>query len=64
MSGFYSYSPWRDAANFGQGVGSALSQALIQRPEINAQAALMRQKLSSQQQEGPLNLELLKAHQN
>ena len=61
MSGFYSYSPWRDAANFGQGVGSALSQALIQRPEINAQAALMRQQLSKQQQEEPLDLDLKRA---
>jgi hypothetical protein len=58
-------SPWMDAANFGQGIGSALGQALIQMPAVKAQVAqtiagtqmekarfgLSQQQLQLQQQE-------------
>ncbi len=34
------YSPWQDAANVGQGLGSSLTNLLIQLPQIRQQAAL------------------------
>lgn len=68
MSGFYSYSPWSDAAAFGHGVGQTLTQALIQRPEIQAQADELRQRMAQSQiqsdqsvQEQPLRMDLLRA---
>lgn len=48
---FFSYSPWQDAANFGQGVGRSLSQALIQQPQAQAEVALMRQRMQGEQQQ-------------
>ena len=68
MAGFYHYSPWQDAANFGQGVGQSLGQALAQRPEIQARARelqmqmqLQKERDAREQQSFPLKQELLKA---
>ena len=52
MAGFYHYSPWQDAANFGQGVGQSLGQALAQRPEIQARAREIQQQMQLRQQQG------------
>jgi hypothetical protein len=50
-------SPWTDAANFGQGIGSALSQAFIQMPAIKAQIAQMLGQQQMQQQQFGLEKE-------
>lgn len=50
----FSYSPWGDAAAYGQGLGNTLSQALLQQPQ-------RRMEMQQQKERFPLEQDLLRA---
>lgn len=54
MPGYFNYSPWTDAANYGRGFGQTLAQALIRAPQE-------RENLAEQRARFPLEQELTEA---
>lgn len=50
-----------DAANYGRGLGDSLGRLLLQVPQIRAQMAQQQRQEAFQQQEQPLQLDLLRA---
>lgn len=49
MPNFVGYSPWSDAANYGQGLGQSLSAAMLQMPQQRAELAMRVQQLQREQ---------------
>lgn len=50
MSNFVNYSPWQDAANYGQGLGQALGQILLQQPRQRAEFQMQQERFPLEQQ--------------
>jgi hypothetical protein len=62
------YSPWKDAASYGEGMGRTIAQALLQMPQIRQQAAIQKGEYGMQvgryqqeQAQQPLQNQLLQA---
>lgn len=54
MAGYFNYSPWPDAAEYGRGFGQTISQAMLRAPQ-------QRMEMQQQKERFPLEQELLKA---
>ena len=50
MSNYVGYSPWQDAAQYGQGLGEVLGQILLNQPRLRAQQAMEQQRFPLEQQ--------------
>lgn len=50
MANFVNYSPWQDAANYGQGLGQALGQILLQQPRQRAEFQMQQERFPLEQQ--------------
>src|SRR5437899_9279022 len=57
------YSPWNDAAQFGQGVSNSLAELLVRLPQLRAQQVYQQQELALQGQRLDIERELAKTHQ-
>lgn len=55
------YSPWQEAAQYGEGLGRTLSQAMLQQPALRAQLGMERARFAQEQQLFPLQQQLLQA---
>ena len=55
------YSPWQDAASYGQALGQTLAQGMLQLPRQRAEMDMERQRFASQQGMVPLQQMLLRA---
>lgn len=47
---YIGYSPWQDAASYGQGLGAALGQILLQQPRLRAAQQMEQQRFPLEQQ--------------
>ena len=47
------YSPWQDAASYGAGLGSTLSEALLQMPRMRAEQAMEQARFKNEMEMAP-----------
>ena len=56
--GYIGYSPWTDAAAYGEGLGRTLSQAMLQMPVQRQQLAMQNAQFDQQKQQEALRIAL------